>query len=354
MSFVCANENMAEESFHRKDVAKNILPFGVSFLDDALVGIFPDDLILLGAPTGVGKTQLCVNIAMANMENGKKVHMIALEASQFEIERRLKYQQVAECFFKDPQRPKLSYHMDFTNWYLGRFDKEFAHYHEYVEKICSTGFSNLFTFYKANKFDVSDLVLHFSSIADETDLIILDHVHYLDWDEPNDNRAIKEIAKTVRELAIVNQKPVILIAHLRKKDRGNKELVAGVDEFHGSSDLVKIATKVITVAPGDATDDNKFITYFRIPKNRMNGAVTRFIAATAFDPKKGSYDDEYEISRAGVEKFQRVDDAKRPYWANRASASFHSSGLPDSESESFKNVTRKNAPKKVFNPSERY
>ena len=63
-----------------------LLSFGVKFLDDAMIGIYPSDLVLFGAPTGAGKTQFCVNCIMANVNRGKKVHMIALEAEKAEIE----------------------------------------------------------------------------------------------------------------------------------------------------------------------------------------------------------------------------------------------------------------------------
>ena len=44
----------------------NKLSFGVKFLDAALGGILPDDLVLIGAPSGVGKTGFVTNLAAAS------------------------------------------------------------------------------------------------------------------------------------------------------------------------------------------------------------------------------------------------------------------------------------------------
>lgn len=104
----------------RKNMLDRQLRFGVDYLDDSLRGILPDDLILLGASSGAGKTQLCCNIAYANLEDGKTVHYIALEASRFEIERRLKYPMVFERFISDQHRPRLSRQLNYPDWLLGK------------------------------------------------------------------------------------------------------------------------------------------------------------------------------------------------------------------------------------------
>lgn len=353
MSFRSASENVLREREGRKGILGRVLKFGISFLDDALRGIFPDDLVLLGAPSGVGKTQACVNIAITNLDAGKRVHFIALEASEFEIERRLKYQQVAKFYFADDKRPRLERSFNFTSWMLGEYEGKLDQYEEMAERYCSTYFTDLFTFYKSEKFDVTDLVENVAYAADQTDLIIIDHVHYFDWDSDNDNRAIKEIAKTVRSLALDYQKPIVLVAHLRKRDRNNKELVAGLDEFHGSSDLTKIATKVVTVAPGPVTEDKKFTTYFRIPKNRIDGGPTRYMGAMTFDPKKGGYDDEYGVGWAHSEKFTHIEPSQMPQWARSfGNGGFYNSFSPR-ESSAFENFKRSAITPRVYNPSER-
>lgn len=319
LKFRSASDSSFEEFNERSKVEAKVLRFGVDYLDDALGGIMPDDLILLGAPSGAGKTQLCCNIALANMQDGKKVHYIALEAGRFEIERRMKFPLVFDAYRADARRPPLPARLTFSNWLKGAFVKELKEYEIQVAEHFEKAYRDLFLFYKQQSFGVKELVSAVLSCSDETSLILVDHVHYFDFEDDNENRAIREIAKTVRTLALDEQKPIILVAHLRKRDRANEELCAGLDEFHGSSDLYKIATKVITIAPGQMTTDGHFETFFRCPKNRMDGGVIRFLAREFFNPKKGTYEKgKYQLGWADQKRsagFAEIDRGKYPEWA---------------------------------------
>jgi archaellum biogenesis ATPase FlaH len=316
-----------EEFEERKKTPAKGLRFGVDFLDDALNGILPDDLILLGAPSGAGKTQLCCNIALANLEDGKRVHYIPLEAGKFEIERRLKFPLVFERYMADPNRPQLPKRLTFSTWLSGAFVKELEPYEIAAAEFFEKGYRDLFTCYKQKRFGLSELLQSVALCADETDLILIDHVHYFDFDDDNENRAIKEIAKTVRSLALEEQKPIVLVAHLRKRDRSNEDLVAGLDEFHGSSDLYKIATKVVTISPGRMTQDGLFETFFRTPKNRFEGGATRFIAREFFSPKKGAYEqNKYQLGWADQKRskgFEPLDRSVYPEWSRLRSGGDH-------------------------------
>lgn len=296
--------------------------FGIDFLDDALRGIFPDDLILLGAPSGVGKTQLCCNIALANIEDERNVHYIALEAGEYEIERRLKFPLVMDRFYSDPDRPRLGRTIDYTDWLMGTHKEALRPYEDEADRFFESAYKNLHLYYKQDKFDLGDLISSVHYVAAKTDLIMIDHVHYFDLDDDNENRAIKEIAKTVRSLAIEEQRPILLIAHLRKRDRQNDDLVAGLEEFHGSSDLFKIATRVITLSPGQMTQSGLYETFFRVPKNRLDGGVTRFAARELYNPKSGGYEkNQYQLGWAEQKRskgFTGLDRDRIPAWASRA------------------------------------
>jgi KaiC/GvpD/RAD55 family RecA-like ATPase len=317
--FQSASDNSFPERAARENTTKNMLRFGVEFLDDALRGIFPDDLVLLGAPSGMGKTQLCCNIAYANIADGRRVHYIALEASQFEIERRLKFPLVFERYMADPNRPRLHKRLNYPDWLMGAFTQELREYEESAAEFFEAAFKNLHVYYKHENFGVKELVKSVLIASGHTDLIIIDHVHYFDFDDDNENRAIREIAKTVRTLALEQQIPIILVAHLRKRDKQNEDMCAGLEEFHGSSDLYKIATKVITIAPGGPDQSGNFRTFFRIPKNRIDGGVTRYLGLEFFNPKKGGYEfGKYQVGWADLKKkegFGTVDPAYRPDWA---------------------------------------
>lgn len=322
MMFKSAGGNSFTERAAREQTITKLLSFGVEYLDDALRGIFPDDLILLGAPSGIGKTQLCCNIAYANLELGKTVHYIALEASEYEIERRLKYPLVLERFLADPNRPRLNRKIAYSDWLLGAYTEELRPYEQEAAEFFEVAFKNLYVHYKQDNFGINELISSVCHASESTDLIILDHIHYFDLDDDNENRAIREIAKTIRTLAIEEQKPIVVVAHLRKRDKFNDEIAAGLDEFHGTSDLYKIATRVITIAPGGPDPDGNFKTFFRIPKNRIDGGVTRYLGLELFNPKKGFYEQgQYQIGWADQKRkegFAEVGGAYVPDWARQA------------------------------------
>lgn len=319
--FSKANENATLATKAIVENGKTDLTFGVSYLDDALTGIAKDDLILLGAPSGAGKTHFCTNLALANLENGKRVHMIALEASRFEIEQRLIYQTMASHFFSDQNRPKLKKPLSFQNWYLNELGPEILPYQEFATEFASKSYSQLQTSYKEpNKdFTVDSLTEAMYFAAEDTDLLIVDHVHYFDWFDENESNALKQIAKTARTLSLEIEKPIILVSHLRKRDRFSKELCPGMEEFHGSSDLFKIATRVISLAPGGVLEPKKATTYFRISKNRYDGSVTRYLGKCQFNYQKVQYEKEYKLGWAGASEFEVLGNDQRPPWASEGS-----------------------------------
>jgi hypothetical protein len=268
------------------------------------------------------KSQLCCIIALANLEEGKKVHYIVLEESRFGPERRLKYPLIVERYYADPNRPILPRKLNFPDWLLGVFEKELERYEDEVEEFAKTAFKDLYIYHKSDRFGLPELINAVQYCAGETNLIIIDHVHYFDLDDDNENRALKQIAQQTRRLAIDENTPIVLVAHLRKRDRANDEIAAGLDEFHGSSDLTKVATKVITMAPGRPTADGKFETFFRVAKNRTDSGVSRFLAREIFDPKKGGYEpNSYTIGWANQQRSKGFEGLARdlyPAWAIRA------------------------------------
>jgi archaellum biogenesis ATPase FlaH len=348
-----ASDNSENERNARTERGRNLLPFGVGFLDDSLLGISKNDLVLIGAPSGVGKTALCCNIAEANLEAGKRVHYIALEAEEFEIESRIKYKIVSKLYFEDAERPRLHKKLSFDAWFLGQFAHELKAYEDVASKFFASAYSDLHVFYKSDKFNVSDLIETVVYCAAKTDLIIIDHVHYFDFGDDNENRAMKEIAKTARTLALENGKPIVLVAHLRKRDKFNGERCAGLDEFHGSSDLVKIATKVITLAPGRPVSKCEYETFFRTPKNRTNGSSTRFLGRAIYSSETGRYEREYRLGWAEQKRedeFTDIGESAQPDWARSLACPFSGRSHHDVPRQSKVPAAKRNPPGNRYMP----
>ena len=78
------------------------------------------------------------------------------------------------------------------------------------------------------------------------DLIVVDHLHYVDGDDDeNEHKSLGDTVKAIRDVSLRIGRPIVLIAHLRKRDARAKQLVATLDDFHGSSNVVKICTQAI-------------------------------------------------------------------------------------------------------------
>lgn len=313
-----ATERSKPEFEARRGAGDGLLKFGVSYLDHACTGISEHDLVVLGAPSGAGKTEICCTIALANMAEGKNVHFIALEAEPDEIERRLKFQIFANQYFSDPRRPRVEYRINYKNWRLGRFTDSLRQYEDYATELFGRAYKNLHVAYKPENFGIAQLIEAVTYAASDTNLIIIDHVHYFDFQTDNENREVKEIAITARNLALEHGRPIILVSHLRKRDRYNQELVAGLDEFHGSSDLTKVATKVISIAPGSPTQSGNFETFLRVAKDRTISGLNRYIGRLTFDPRQNTYSQKYKVGLATCSRtsgFEELDHSSYPEWA---------------------------------------
>ena len=315
--FRAVPERVPQALFDRQRVKGNKLTYGITFLDDALGGVYPTDLVLFGSATGAGKTQFCTNIASINAAKGKRVHMFALEAYQNEIEDRLEFMHVTSLYKKN--NPEDFTRFCYQKWYDGDYDKMFLreinHYIDNKDKL----YTSLNTYYKGTDFfDVDLFEQKVFEVAEHTDLIIIDHAHVFDWEETNDNRALKKIAQTCRTVALQIRKPIILVAHLRKSIGKDKELVPGIDEFHGSSDLSKICTVAITIARGDKSSKGIYGTYFRICKNRLVGERILHTGHCWFNTNTNTYREEYSVGRLNWKEFKEYSAADVPSWARRS------------------------------------
>lgn len=295
------------------------LPYNHAFLDDCLRSIMPNDLIVIGAYTGVGKTELARSIAAANAAAGKRVHYFALEAEPNEIERRTKFGVLSSLLYR--AGVKLSRPFNYPDWYRGNFEQEIGALDGEADRILRERYATLHTYYRGPRFDHDDIRRLILAHQDQTDLFVLDHLHYVDIDDDNENRGLREVMSTLRNTALLVGLPVILVVHLRKKQQTSKALVPSTDDIHGSSDVSKICTHTIMLAPalqshGVEPRKGHSLTFFGVPKDRGDGAK-HLIALCAFDWRTKSYTSSYTLGRDVGGKFEALGTSEVPYWATR-------------------------------------
>ncbi len=317
-------ERVRFERKGRSDNSQLPLSFGVSYLDDACGGIYKNDLILLGAKTGIGKTELATSIAMTNVLLGKRVHFFALEAEEFEIERRIKYRILSRVFHEILRERMPSVNFNYMDWYYGKLDAQVGEYEDEIDREIGEMLPTLFTFYRSyGDYTVNDFEKQFLGVQDQTDLVIIDHRHYFDHGDENELRALKGIVKKLRDTALSVGKPVVLVAQMRKSDRFNKSQLPTLEDFQGTSDIIKICTKAIIIAPDWTADfkNDSMQTLMHVAKNRVDSSVSRFIGVSSFSPSRREYTLNYYTAKFGFdqEKLEYISkNQDLPKWAKRS------------------------------------
>jgi hypothetical protein len=333
LSFASAPERLAREDAERLAIGGRLLPYHFGFLDDYLRGIIPTDLVLLSAYPGIGKTDAAISIAAANASDGKSVFVFALEAEPKEIERRIKYRLLASLAFKRDLH--VCRELNYVDWYLGRLASKLGPLEREVDEIIGDKFRGLRTYYRGKDFTTADVHRLCLAVQDQADLIVIDHLHYVDIDdERGENGEYKKLVKTIRDIVLATGRPILLVVHLRKKGFG-APLMPSLDEIHGSSDIAKIATTAIMLgrAPSSITtpDHNHAPTFVSIPKWRLGGAC-RHVALCTYDLRNRMYKDSYTLGRlenGDKDWTETIPDPAHPWptWARRVKGSGVNGGL---------------------------
>lgn len=322
--FVSSVERVKGERAQRLELGAKAIPYHHGFLDDVLRALLPHDLVLLGAWSGVGKTALAAQISSATCGSGRRVGYFALEAEDGEIERRRKYAILAPLVAKSglPGADDLNY----ADWYLGRCEDVAAPFDVEVERQFAADHAGMQTYYRGRDFNAETLTQLFYAIQDQVDLIILDHLHYVDVDDSKDeNRAYKDLIKAIRHTSLSIGKPVLVVVHLRKRaDR--KQLVPTLDDIHGSSDIGKVCTRVIMLAPAVGTAPGQWYqapTFITVPKDRVSG-TTGHVALCQFDRRLQRYEKGYVLGRLGGngDRWEPIYAPDLPRWAKHADRIF--------------------------------
>ena len=295
--------------------SKNLLKFGVDFLDDALIGILETDLIVLSGVTGHGKTQLAMEIALSNARQHKNVHYIALEGEDNEIELRIIYKMVAALFFKDPDRPK-SVHLTYRTWRYAQQNALLKQYTDKAKKMFKQRMFTLHTIYGGGRFRKEDLLSTMAKCHQQgAELILADHLHYFDITSGADeNSEVAEIMKATREGNLKYKIPTIMLAHLNKNF---KKGWPDISDIMGTSNTGKICTCAIMVQKDTKSGDYKnglFKTIISVPKGRAGGVPLAGIMT--FDVTKETYSPDYRLAFMAADgEVKMLEDKDYPRWA---------------------------------------
>ena len=308
--FRLSSERAAEELQERIESRHKPLRFGVPYLDDALYGIASNDLILIGAETGTGKTDFATNVALTNSTAGARVHYFALEAEDKEIERRIIYS-LATREMRKQGKPTVR----FAEWRMS-CDTPLEPFVAEATAVFVRECKSLSTYYRAYKFGTDDLQKMVTSINNDTDLIIIDHLNYIDIEDTNEYRGVRDLVKALRDMALGIGTPVLLVSHLRKRDRHSKSIGPSIDDFFGSSETAKMSTRAILLSPARCMrSDNLDVanTFIQVVKDRYEGARPYF-ALASYGLRSRRYGSKYTLGYENDGEWEEIPHAA-PSWA---------------------------------------
>lgn len=322
------NKSYHQEREEREETNPDTLcTYGVKALDDALFCIGKNELVVLGAETGMGKSELSLFIAQNNAKQGKRVAVYYLEGGHKEAIRRMKWRDITAKYYADYKYTKTD--MDFKKWMYNKTQSELLMklegevYKEYTEKYRD----NLYLYSTSKNFTCEKLMTSLLSFHElfttslDLDLIIIDHLQYFSLSK--EDNEITEISKILREVKHITEyynTPVILISHLRK--RGKNAGLPTHEDFYGSGNIAKISTTSIMISPAtdrDSLSQNIYPTYFRIVKSRV-GVRPNYAFLVDFDLNQRKYAEDYSIYR--INSFGEVGDnalsnSELPKWARK-------------------------------------
>lgn len=268
--------------------------FGIKYLDDNFTGILEDDFWLIGARSGAGKSTIADIIATYNAANGKRVTLISLENFEGDCE--------TQKAFYEYKRLTKDYGLSLRDFKAGLFDYDelaLKKAFDYAEKT----YKNVKLVYNSGDYKIENLHDDIVDAANRSncDLLIVDHLDYLDKDTPTENELthITKLVKEIRDTQRIHHIPIIGISHLRKPPtQKDNIIVPSVDEFIGSSNKYKQATGAILLAPDDEENYDNLSsiksTWCCVRKLRMGGVDNR-AAKIGFDTKTGQYIDSYRM-----------------------------------------------------------
>jgi KaiC/GvpD/RAD55 family RecA-like ATPase len=286
---------------------ENLCTWGVDYLDYHFGGgIAPRSFNLLACESGHGKTTFVSNMAVQNSIKGKRVAFVRLEGDMGDFADTEKWKLIYPAIQKMYQNEILDHMPDYQEYRLNRIPGiegiEKAAENQLLPMLKNIQLFDKTNYNNVNRNNIEEIL---SSLNGNTDLIIIDHLHYFEIvDERQQYREQMETVKIINEFVDKYGIPVVLVSHVRKRDSKSAKQLLKMEDIQGSSDIFKIAHTVIMMSPHYEAynmESKLFPTLLYTPKSRYGAPKTR-IGIKTFDGKSKRYLDGYDIAEHVNEK----------------------------------------------------
>ena len=267
-------ENMKDQFYSGKEcvsyvldeIQKNdrdkIIKYPYSMMNKAFEGIFPTTFCVVGADTGLGKSELLGHIAFSAAEQGKKVVYFDFENDDGDFIMRQIAKKTSKMMNKEISVARLRTMVESDEILVNNVM-------EAAEKIAET--TKDMRIFKNKDIPTIEQFIEILDTIEDVDLVIVDHLHYFNFDSAKESHAV-QISLIMRELRKMTKKriPIFVASHLKQR-HGNK-LPTNYDLF-GSSNIAKEAKNVILMSRNESGQ-----TDFQITKNRDGKLLGHFTA----------------------------------------------------------------------------
>ena len=310
---------------------EELCTFGIKPLDDAMPFIQTNELVVIGADSGAGKSSLVVDMALNNAKKKKRVAVFYLEGGDDEFMSRVQFKLITESIMKETGDNQ---YFDYVTWKCNMMEsalfkkKEDAIFNKLKDKLGE----NLWVYPVETGFKIDELqraLMGFHSLEEwigndgkiDLDLIIIDHLQYFEL--TGGESEISQTTGILRELKHLSDRyniPVILVSHLRKKakDRG----LPSQEDFYGSSNIPKISTTAIMISSDKGkTDysDRMYPTIMRFVKSRV-GIRDTYAIRINYDLNMRQYEKAYtlhQVTRDNNFFIEPIIYDRLPYWMKK-------------------------------------
>ena len=240
----------------------NLIKYHIPELNKSLKGILPYSLVVVGAGTGLGKSEFISDLVYNTAKEGKKVVYFDLENDNGDFVRRILAKKASMLLDEYVGVDEL-YTNDILKTKKGELIVQL--FSEIEEEV--NGNVKIYNNEKIPTFE--EFLDYIEKLKDEedVDLICIDHLHYFSMFESNENQAI-QIGKIMRGLRDLSKRgcPIVLASHIRPPQHGRPEN----HHLFGSSNIAKEASVVVLF------HKEQDQTFMRVTKKRHGGQYYEF------------------------------------------------------------------------------
>jgi len=264
----------AEEMWDSLVNCENVesIPYPFVGLNDMTHGLRRGELVTVTAGSGIGKSQLCREIAHWLVQSGQTVGYIALEESV----RRTVLGMVGIHLNKP-------LHLDIKSVSDGELKQAF-------DEVIGSG--RFFTYDHFGSMESENLLnrIRYMARGCNCGWIILDHLSIVvsAFGEGDERRMIDSTMTKLRSLVEELKVGMILVSHLKRPDgRGHEEGAAtSLSQLRGSAGIAQLSDMVLGLERNQQDAENKNICRVRVLKNRFSGE-TGLAVALQYNPDEG-------------------------------------------------------------------